>query len=179
MNISLIWQHYGALGDFAARPLKKIPEIESPGLYMHLLPISGKFAVTYVGSTNHLLNRQYQQASAVKCGLGAIIHKPEEAQAHPYITYVPSYDSFPSQSQDIDYTLQETLVLCAPLDAIDYDLKGLEGAIQLHLWRYADTRKFLLTGVSTYRLRNCVIRNGFQVGHVLGLMDSRSTIITP
>jgi hypothetical protein len=181
-KIDLNWSSAGTLNDFINDTSQKYLNINKPGLYMHVMRYDGFLCVVYLGKADHILNRQVEHAASVQRGRGSIIKKPVDDTHGPDIVYVPDYDSdFKEHEIDKNFTLQETNILYAPVDTKVHNLMGLEGALLIHLWRHADTRKYLITRISTYQLRNYRINNIFEKNpnQILGFNGARSVVQTP
>jgi hypothetical protein len=174
-RITLRWQ-----GGFSLSDLDNHAEgdIRQAGVYLWCLgQDNGPYGIVYVGKAASILQRLQAEKSEIKNGSASLFGI---GTGSPFeVVYCPGY-----HGQCTEEVIQANLTGIRILYAIPGGswhsrVKDIEGAIQIHLWRKPETRQFLITGVSSWNLRDVTIENTFSESfHLHGITDGMS-IETP
>lgn len=163
--------------------------ISNGGIYIHCykLPKDEKYAIAYVGKHEYsILNRNIEHYKNTESGKYSLYSLLEETFLD--IIYnqnnISNKETFINDIRQNLSTLKLFYVSCDAKEIYDYaTLKPLEGAIQFHLYSKTITRKYLLTNVSNYDLKNTRIINDksklTSSFEIVGLDDVIQTFLDP
>lgn len=176
-TINLKWRGPFILGD-KKNLLQNIPDSEAIYLFCFRLGQKDEYIINYVGETeniNHRLTNHYKLTWSGKYSLLEfnrkeidIIHYGEHDLYNINLYKDKAYFSEKMKAA-IQNNLNNQFIFYAepeyqkPLKNFDgkNELKAIEGAIQIHLYRKHETRQYILTPVSSYKLFNYTIINDF------------------
>lgn len=169
---------------------KKAPpnhsELANKGVYLHCFKMGETFVVSYVGkaASMSILKRNQQHYGNIRNFLCALFDWQKfKTQGDLDVTFIPNYDDTLEREieKDSEELIKRIKVFYALVPAdVHKDIGGIEGAIQIHLWRNMATRKYLITPISNYGLRDKMIENEFDSKEViLGFDADRRIIRTP
>jgi hypothetical protein len=169
---------------------KKAPpdhsELANKGVYLHCFKMGETFVVSYVGkaASMSIWKRNQQHYGNIRNFLWALFDWQKfKTQGDLDVIFIPNYDD--RLETEIKRNSEELIdrinLFYAPVPADAHkEIGGIEGAIQIHLWRNMATRKYLITPISNYSLRDKVIENVFEPKQVvLGFDGERRVIRTP
>jgi len=158
------------------------------GVYLWCLERTTKsnlqYIIAYVGKANIIGDRLRDQIAGIQEHNSLLFNLPETPISEDnenealYIKYVPGHDSRTECAPPdlVQRNLDRYRFFYASLEAYpDVEPEDVEGAIQLHLFRNPITRKYLITAVSSYRLRSRLLINDTGGATILGLEGSIST----
>jgi hypothetical protein len=141
--------------------------------------------VTYVGKTESSLWRRNQvhYTNIEKFLYHFFDLSTFESQEVLNFAFIPLYESHEKkETKETKEQMKKAMWLFyAPIanELVEY-IRKIEGAIQIHLWRKMETRKYLVTPVSDWSLRGYVIKNDFESNdRILGFEPENRVIETP
>jgi hypothetical protein len=189
-NILLHWR--GPVS-FECFKEKKVPpdhvELDNTGVYLHCFRMGERFVVTYVGKADatSIWQRNQQHYRNISKFLSVFFDwKRFDTQSDLDVTFIPNYDDKLEREagKDREELRRRINLFYAPVsedkNSEEKNIRGIEGAIQIHLWRNMATRRYLITPISNYSLRDKVIENVFDSKEViLGFEGEKGIIRTP
>ena len=188
MGAREILLHWKGPVNFERFAEKKSPpdliEVDRTGIYLHCLRMAEAFAVIYVGKADptSVWSRNKQHYRNIKKFSWAFFDwKGFENRDDLDVTFIPNYDdkSESETKRDPAQLIERLSLFYAPYSG-DENISGIEGAIQIHLWRNMATRKYLITPISNYSLRDKIIENDFDCKDtILGFNGGNRVIRTP
>jgi hypothetical protein len=183
-KITLNWGKPLSLHEFERGEMRAdCPALQEAGVYMWCAKLADCYVVTYVGKADDTVEaRLVQHVAYIRGGRASLFALHESATVCRdedfRQAYIPEYDSPPDEELKrlIDVNMKSTYVVAtakkdwAAVNNGEVRTMDVEGAIQIHLRRQPESRKYLMTGVSSYALRDVVLHNTFHKGvRVLGL----------
>jgi hypothetical protein len=181
-TVELNWQGpipaAGFVADWRAVQ-KRYPELSGPGIYLWCVKKGGIFVIVYVGMSTKVLGRLCTEMNDIKEWQSVLLNLPARGpinDAHFNYAYVPDHDSRKGLPANLgDRNLARYRIFFARLNKMKRsELTAIEGAIQLHLRGKTETRRYLITGVSSYGLRGTVLMSNCPC-RILGLEEPITT----
>lgn len=141
--------------------LKDIDECPNgSGIYFHYFKNNGgKNRIIYVGESRSFKSRQQEHLFYYNNNKYLLFGLEND---NLNVKYIPDYDSPKDLGKNFDIIKKEVIsninVICGEIeDKSICNLKELEGAIIIHLYRNSETRKFLMNTRVNYGLRDTMI----------------------
>jgi hypothetical protein len=131
------------------------------GVYLWTIKTETGYLILYVGKPSELKSRLVQEKKEIEKGQSVLV---EFDRFSEMLTskYIPTYHD--PQRHDLSRLVEEMKKLIVVFVATvpdDFDPAMIEGALQIFLLSRSDTRRYLLTGPSSYALRGVTIQNNF------------------
>ena len=184
-DIFLYWR--GPIS-FASFSEKKMPadhiEMDRTGVYLHCFRMGEAFVVIYVGKaapTSIWKRNRHHYENINSFSYALFDWKKIDTHGDLDVTFIPNYDDKLQRKFEADPAelIRRIRLFYAPV-LNEENIRGIEGAIQIHLWRNMATRKYLITPISNYGLKGFVLKNEFDSKDViLGLEGEKRIIRTP
>lgn len=183
-TITLNWQGPIRMKDLETNN-KIYDDLNKTGVYLWCAKQYDKYVIVYVGKANNIATRLCQEVGTINNGLSTLFNITDDSEnwtdENLDCKYLPNYSNWDDDAKALAETNKEHLYIFYSAIEINDETPDLnmqvEGAIQIHLWRKTETRKYLITGVSSWNLRNAIIHNHFPADITIIGLDR--TIETP